>query len=120
MLLALFLNFMDLLTRLQGWRNPKDLGFYAFSQFGPSKRLPEVARVKRFLPKTPDSTIGEWLVDYHKVDKKIWELSEKGVPHFVAALRVKKELKASFPFLTGPGLKQAVFLVRYFAWHEGH
>jgi hypothetical protein len=33
---------------------------------------------------------------------------------------VSETLRLEFPFLVGPGLRQAVFLVGYFAMHEGY
>jgi hypothetical protein len=55
-----------------------------------------------------------------KISKTDGKLAEKGGEIKLGKEKVREELQAEHPFLKSKGLTKAVFLVNYFAWHEGY
>jgi fido (protein-threonine AMPylation protein) len=62
-----------------------------------------------------------WLLGcMDEVSKTVWNIAEHGGEAKLGATRVTERLQERHPFLHGAGLRQAVFLVNYYAWHEGY
>ena len=62
----------------------------------------------------------EWVADFDAIKKLVWELAKNGGPVILGNDSVIGSLQTRFPFLVAEGLKHAVFLCAYYAWHEGY
>ena len=108
--------------RRRRWRlrYPQDWAFAACTAFGPDLRLPRAVRIRGVFPQISDDLLATWLHEFSRLDLEIERLARAGGPARIGNRVVRASLRQSFPFLVGPGLRQACFLVSYFAWHEGH
>ena len=105
---------------LRRFEFPQDLAFKAYTGFGPTLALPAVQRIRRKVWWATTSEIERWIADFERVDKLIWNLAERGGAAKLGEDAVRRELSDAFPFLRHAGLRQAIFLVNYYAWHEGY
>jgi hypothetical protein len=71
-------------------------------------------------PSIADETLAGWLQDFARLDEEIEKLARRGGPRRLGEEAVKAALRRAWPFLVGPGLRQAVFLAGYSAMHEGY
>lgn len=101
-------------------RHPKDFAFAVCTSFGPELRLPRDVRIRRVFPSISDELLSEWLQDFKRVDAEIFRLAREGGPERLGRKVVRNRLQHAFPFLVGRGLRQALFLVGFNAWHEGY
>lgn len=110
-----------LVRRLRDRReHPQDFAFATCTAFGPELGQSRAERILRALPEVPEATLAGWLADFESLDAEIWALARAGGPVVLGEDAVRRTLTGKFPFLCGPGLKQAIFLVGYNAWHEGY
>lgn len=105
---------------LRPFEYPEDAAFRAYSGFGPALKLPKADRIRRKLWWASEEEIARWLADFEKLDAFIWTLAERGGSTKLGPGVVQDELQRDFPFLRYAGLVQAIFLVNYYAWHEGY
>jgi hypothetical protein len=105
--------------RKRRWKlqHPQDYAFECFSRFGPGVGTPE--RILKEFPTLDDATLKRWIADFKAVDEEIWRLVEGGGPDVLGQKAVTDALRTRFPFLVGPGLSCAEYLVTYYSWHEG-
>ncbi len=100
--------------------NPKDYAYFLHERFGPTLRLPPMERVRRGLPYIPQATIEAWIREFEKVGVSIDSFAQQGGTQSLTRKVVKNKLQVDFPFLKNEGLRQAMFLVDYMAWHDGY
>ena len=88
----------------------------------PSGQLfhPEIERLKQVFPHLTELEAQEVLHHVELISKTVWSLAERGGEAKLKKSDIISELQSAHPFLTGAGLRQATFLVNYFAWHEGY
>jgi len=97
-----------------------DEAYAIFEEWGPKRRIPRNERLaNRFSTLTPEQ-IELLLGRKEAVSKTVWSIAERGGEAKLGAARVTEWLKEQHPFLHAAGLRQAVFLVNYYAWHEGY
>jgi hypothetical protein len=97
-----------------------DIAFGTLESFGPDLRLPQAERLKKEFPQLAGPDAEEVLKHIDAVPKSVWSLAERGGEAKMKKSDIVAELQVAHPFLREKGLKQAVFLVNYCAWHEGY
>ena len=105
---------------LRPFEYPQDFAFKTYAGFGPTLKLPKADRIRRKVWWASEEEIARWLADFEKLDAFIWTLAERGGSAKLGPGVVQDELQDAFPFLRYAGLVQAIFLVNYYAWHEGY
>jgi hypothetical protein len=100
--------------------HPQDVAFAACTAFGPELGLPRDVRIRRIFPAIRDETISAWLQDFERLDAELEKVARAGGPQRLGDKVVEERLRRAFPFLVGKGLRQATFLARYSAMHEGY
>ena len=108
------------LRRRRRKENPKDYAFYLHERFGSTLGLPPIQRIRKGFPHLPEATMMEWLGEFEKVGISIGSLAQRGGTQALKWEFVKSKLQDDFPFLQNEGLRQAMFLVDYIAWHDGY
>jgi hypothetical protein len=97
-----------------------DTAFAMYEEFGPDRLVDRRERLTTEL-RIPSAEDIERIMEYmEKISKTVWKLAEKGGEIKLGKEKVREELQAEHPFLKSKGLTKAVFLVNYFAWHEGY
>lgn len=110
-----------LIRRLRQRRiHPQDYAYSVCTAFGADLGKSRAERILLVFPDVPEATLSQWLADFESLDSAIWELARAGGPSVLGKDIVRGKLVQKFPFLVGPGLRQAQFLVSYNAWHEGY
>jgi hypothetical protein len=96
-----------------------DRAFAVYEEFGPDRRIDRRERLRAVLHlDTPEKV--ERVMEYMKsISDTVWRLAEKGGEIKMGKARIRKAIQAEHPYLTDIGLRKAIFLVNYFAWHEG-
>jgi len=97
-----------------------DTAYAVFEEWGPKRRIPRRERLAaRFATLSPAQI--DWLLPrLEAVSQTVWRLAESGGPARLGSAAVSQRLRAEHPFLHAAGLRQAEFLVRYHAWHDGY
>jgi len=97
-----------------------DRAFAVYEEFGPDRRIDRRERLRTILHLgTPEEV--ERIMGYMKsISDTVWQLAEKGGEIKMGKARIREALQAEHPYLTDVGLRKAIFLVNYFAWHEGY
>ena len=98
----------------------QDCAFAVCAAFGPELGLPREVRIRRAFPSIDAAVLSLWLEDFARLDGEIDRLARHGGPQRLGAKTVEEALRRGFPFLVGPGLRQAAFLVGYSAMHDGY
>lgn len=99
--------------------DPKDHAFHLHERFGPTLALPPAERIKKGLTDIPEATIAQWVEEFKQVNHLIGELAREGGSPKLTSAVVRRRIQERFPFLQQDGLRQAMFLVDYMAWHDG-
>jgi hypothetical protein len=55
-----------------------------------------------------------------RASKTVWALAERGGEAKMKKEQIVVALQVAHPFLKDAGLRRAIFLVNYYAWHEGY
>ena len=97
-----------------------DSAFAKLEAFGPDLALPKEQRLRKEFPRIPPSNEEEVLKQVRLVSDTVWSLAERGGEAKMKKQDIISELQRAHPFLRHSGLKQALFLVNYYAWHEGY
>jgi hypothetical protein len=97
-----------------------DAAYAVFEEWGPRRRIPRNERLAKRFPMLTAEEIAWLLGCMDEVSKTVWNIAEHGGEAKLGATRVTERLQERHPFLHGAGLRQAVFLVNYYAWHEGY
>ena len=97
-----------------------DRAYAKLTGWGPHLQLSIEDRIKKHFPRVKEEDHEEIIRHVNLVGESVWSLAERG-----GEAKMKKEdiisaLQSSHPFLKKKGLRQAVFLINYYAWHEGH
>jgi len=97
-----------------------DLAYAKLEAFGPDLRLPKRDLLRKELPQLTQDQVQEILQQVDLVSKTVWSLAERGGEAKMKKEDIVAELQGAHPFLCSAGLSRAVFLVNYYAWHEGY
>ncbi len=97
-----------------------DTAYAFFEEWGPRRREPRIARLTETFPDLTADEIESVLQVLNEVTKTVWKIAELGAEAKLGKRKVIETLQSEHPFLQSEGLRQAVFLVNYYAWHEGY
>lgn len=97
-----------------------DSAYAKLESFGPDLAMPARKRLKKEFPRLTEAEADEVLHHVALISKTVWSLAERGGETKLKKENVISELQAAHPFLQAAGLRQATFLVNYYAWHEGY
>jgi len=101
-------------------QDPRDHAFWLCEHWGPELRTPKLSKLRAAFPNQSDEDFSSWLVEFDALDGLVWELAGAGGPFVLGEEKVRNALQTRFSWLTSKGLQHALFLVAYFAWHEGY
>ena len=96
-----------------------DQAFAVFEEFGPDRRIDRRERLRDVLGLGSPEEIDRIMEYMKSISDSVWRLAEKGGEIKLGGELVRKSLQAEHPYLTDAGLRKAMFLVNYFAWHDG-
>lgn len=97
-----------------------DEAFAIYEEFGPNRSIPRKERLHDAFPQLAPEEIEFMQEHMRRVSATVSDLAERGGETQLGSARVTQTLQANHPFLRGRGLSHAVFLVNYFAWHDGY
>ena len=96
-----------------------DKAFAIYEEFGPNRLIDRRERLKSEFEQLSTEEIEFVLERMKEVSSTIWILARKGGEIKLGEEKVRKLLRAAHPFLKAKGLEKSMFLVNYFAWHDG-
>lgn len=97
-----------------------DRAYALLEEFGPQRSRPPSERLAERFPQLPEEQAREVLEQVGRVSKTVWSLAERGAEAKLGRDAIVAGLQAAHPFLREAGLDRALFLVNYYAWHDGH
>jgi hypothetical protein len=97
-----------------------DQAYTIYEEWGPKRVIDRAQRIHEEFPSLSEVEIGTTIDQMKAVSKTVWEMSEMGGETRIGRQNVIKLLQKKHPFLQDQGLTHAVFLVNYYAWHEGY
>ena len=97
-----------------------DKAYAVFEAWGPIRRIPPKARLAQVFPDLDDSSIESLISTLEKVNRTVWAIAELGGEPKLGRDKVVAQLQVEHPFLKHEGLRRAIFLTNYYAWHEGY
>jgi hypothetical protein len=97
-----------------------DKAYIIYDEFGPDRRIDRKERLKNEFGQLTSGEITVLIKHMKAVSQTVWSIAEKGGEIKLGRLKVIKLLQARHPFLKTNGLDRAVFMVNYYAWHEGY
>ena len=100
--------------------NVLDASYAICEEFGPDRRIPREERLKEKFPLLSAIELQELLHQIDEVSKTVWSVAERGGGIKLRQEEIIAELQKEHPFLRHDGLATALFLVDYYAWHEGY
>ena len=98
----------------------RDAAYALHEEWGPTLRIERKIWLAQHFPDLPETDLDALLRDCAAVNATVSSLAEAGVDLSEGADAVARKLQAAHPFLREDGLQRAVFLVNYYAWHDGH
>ena len=96
-----------------------DKAFRIYEEFGPSRRIDRRERLQTELGIESVEEMDAILKCMQEISKTVWEIAKQGGEKKLGKEKVQGLLQESHPYLKSDGLKKAMFLVNYFAWHDG-
>jgi hypothetical protein len=97
-----------------------DQAFHIYEEWGPSRKIERAERLKQEFPALTDAEIASVIQEMKAVSATVWTIAQMGGEAKMTRSKIVKLLKEKHPFLKDKGLTHAVFLVNYYAWHEGY
>jgi hypothetical protein len=96
-----------------------DEAFRIFEEFGPERREDRRTRIRNALNIQSEEEMDDIMEMMRQISRTIWTIAELGGEIKLGKEKVKELLITKHPYLHSRGLAKAIFLVNYFAWHEG-
>ena len=97
-----------------------DEAFAVFEEFGPDRRIDRRERLRAELNIQDADKIEAIMGCMKEISDTVWALAEQGGEIKLGKQRVRELIREKHPYLKRRGLQKAMFLVNYFAWHEGY
>ena len=97
-----------------------DQAFAIYEEFGPDRSIPRQERLHDAFPHLAPEQVEFVIAQMQAVANTVWDLAERGGETQLGKATVSQTLRAQHPFLHARGLSHAVFLVNYYAWHDGY
>jgi len=102
--------------------NPDELldqAFIIYEEFGPDRLLDRRERLANELDLQSEESLDYILQKMEDISNTIWDIAKLGGEIKLGKEKGRELLQAEHPYLKSEGLKKALFLVNYFAWHDG-
>jgi uncharacterized tellurite resistance protein B-like protein len=96
-----------------------DRAFAIYEEFGPDRLIDRRERLEAELGIHSPETIDLIIERMKEISDTIWEIARQGGEIKLGEDKVIERIQDPHPYLKGEGLQKAIFLVNYFAWHEG-
>jgi hypothetical protein len=97
-----------------------DRAYAVFEEWGPKRRIPRKARLAETFPELSEPEIESTLETLGQVTETVWAIAKLGGEPKLGRDKVTALLQDRHPFLEAEGLRRALFLTNYYAWHEGY
>lgn len=97
-----------------------DEAYKVFEEWGPNRKIDRAARLKQEFSSLSDAEIASIMKEMKSVSATVWKIAQMGGEARMPRGKIVKLLQEKHPFLKNKGLTQAVYLVNYYAWHEGY
>lgn len=97
-----------------------DEAFAIYEEFGPNRLIKRRERLQSEFPQLSSDEIEFVLDEINQVSNTVYALAERGGETVIGNAAVTRALTTKHPFLHARGLAHAVFLVNYYAWHDGY
>src|SRR5215208_6900115 len=97
--------------------NILDSAYGKLESFGPDLALPKDQRLRKQFPKLNARERAEVLKQVALVAATVSSLAERGGEQKLNREDIIAELQRAHPFLRRAGLRHALFLINYYAWH---
>ena len=96
-----------------------DKAFAIYEEFGPDRFINRRDRLEGHLHLLSPDEIDYVMKIMEDISNTIWSLARIGGEIKLGKERVRELLQGEHPYLKAEGLDKALFLVNYFAWHDG-
>jgi hypothetical protein len=94
--------------------------FLVYEEWGPNRRINRTERLAGEFKELSSQEIEPIMKLMSEVSHTIGEISELGGEAKLGRANMAKMLQKKHPFLKGKGLAHALFLINYYACHEGY
>ena len=97
-----------------------DIAFAIYTEFGPNLKIDRKTRLKSVFKELSSSELDSLILSLKNIVATVWEIAEMGGEVKLGKTKVKDLLIEKHPQLNSDGLKHAIFLINYYAFHEGY
>jgi hypothetical protein len=97
-----------------------DGAYEVYEEFGPARRVGRRDRLHERYPRLSDGELNSVMEELETVAKTVWSIAELGGEAKIGKDKIVELLQMRHPYLKGPGLRRATFMVNYLALHEGY
>ncbi len=98
----------------------RDAAYALHEAWGPTRAIARKTLLAQHFPELSDADLDKLLRDCASVNATVSSLAEAGVSVKLGAHGVAQQIQTAHPFLNHVGLQRAIFLVNYYAWHDGY
>ena len=96
-----------------------DRAFAIYEEFGPDRLINRRQRLAVELDLQSPEELDYVLDKMEKISQTVWSIAKQGGEIKLGKEKVLEHLLSEHPYLESEGLRKALFLVNYFAWHDG-
>ncbi len=96
-----------------------DRAFRIYEEFGPDRLIDRRERLQTELGIDSSEELDAIIDCMKAISETVWEIAKMGGEVKLGKERVRELIQTPHPYLKGEGLNKAMFLVNYFAWHDG-
>jgi hypothetical protein len=97
-----------------------DQAYAVYEEWGPDRRVDRVERLKQTFPSLTEADVASVSAEMKRVSSTVWKVAQMGGEAKMPKSKIVKLLQKEHPYLKDKGLTHAVYLVNYYAWHEGY
>ena len=97
-----------------------DRAYAVYEEWGPIRRIAPKVRLAQAFPELNEPGIETLINTLDHVRRTVWAVAELGGEPKLGRDKVVALLQDKHPFLKEEGLRRAIFLTNYYAWHEGY
>ncbi|KAB2658596.1 MAG: hypothetical protein DVB31_15625 [Verrucomicrobia bacterium] len=97
-----------------------DAAYEIYDEFGPDRRIDRPERLKGEFPALAPEELQELLRQMASVSRTVSAVAQRDGASKMSRGEIMAILQAAHPFLRHGGLSRAIFLVNYYAWHDGY
>ncbi len=97
-----------------------DQAYAVYEEWGPKRQIDRAERLKENFRSLTDADIAAVHEIMKEISATVWEIAKMGGEAKIPKDKVTALLQGKYPFLKNEGLKRAISLINYYAWHEGY